>query len=244
MSAPALVLIPGLMCDQSVWQAQCAELRGRGIECRIAEHGLADSLQAMAAAVLAAHPGPLAVAGHSMGGRVALELARVAGARLRGVALLDTGYRPLAPGEEGEREVRARMALLEQARAQGVRAMAATWVQGMVHPDRLQDHALIDAILNMFERRSVAHFAAQIRALIGRPDAGPLLPTIHCPTLLLCGEQDRWSTPAQHRAMAQLIPGAALTCVPECGHMAPLEQPVAVNAALRSWFARVETFNS
>lgn len=239
MSPPSLALIPGLMCDHGVWAAQVEMLRARGIEARVAQHGLADSLGEMAHAVLAAHPGPLAVAGHSMGGRVAFEIARQAGTRLRGLALLDTGFKPLAAGEPGERERQGRLGLLEQARTEGIRAMAMSWLRGMVYPERLQDAALIEAIVTMFERRSIAEFAAQIKALLERPDASALLPEITCPTLLLCGEQDQWSPPAQHREMQRLIPGSLLCLVPECGHMSPMERPGAVNAALLSWLERM-----
>jgi pimeloyl-ACP methyl ester carboxylesterase len=243
MSPPVLVLIPGLMCDQEIWAAQCEALSQWNVGFRIVDHGTVDSLADMAARILALEPGPLTVAGHSMGGRVALEIARVAGARLRGLALLDTGFRPLAAGEAGERELAGRMRLLEQARAQGIRAMAASWVQDMVHPNRLQDRTLIEPILDMFERHSLAQFAAQIKALIERPDASTVLPAIRCPTLLLCGEQDQWSNPAQHDEMAQRIAGSHFTCVPHCGHMAPLEQPAAINAALHSWLERVDAFS-
>ena len=240
MSTTSLVLIPGLMCDQGVWSAQIEALRRLGIDCHVAAHGLSDSLAGMAGAVLEAHPGPLAVVGHSMGGRVALEIARLAGARLRGAALLDTGYRPLAAGDAGERETAGRLRLLEQAQAQGIAPMARSWLQGMVHPDRLADRALLDAIVTMFERRNVAEFEVQIRALLGRPDATPVLPRMACPTLLLCGEQDSWAPPAQHREMAQLIPGSLLVTVPNCGHMAPMERPEAVNGALQSWLELVD----
>jgi len=238
MTDAVLVLLPGLMCDGALWAEQTTALRARGLEVRVADHGLADSLAEMARAVLAATPGALAVAGHSMGGRVALEIARQAGARLRALALLDTGYRPLAAGTDGEREIAGRMRLLEQARREGLRAMARTWVQGMVHPERLQDRVLIDAILDMFERASVEKFAAQIQALIHRPDAAAVLPGIRCPTLLLCGEQDVWSPPAQHRELAQLVAGSVLSYLPRCAHMAPMEQPAAVSAALTAWLER------
>jgi pimeloyl-ACP methyl ester carboxylesterase len=240
MSDTRLVLIPGLMCDQGIWSAQIEAFRRLGIDCHVAQHGLSDSLAGMARAVLDAHPGPLAVAGHSMGGRVAFEIARLAGARLRGAALLDTGYRPLAVGEAGERETAGRLLLLEQAQTQGIGPMARSWLQSMVHPDRLADRALVDVIVTMFERRSVAEFEAQIRALLGRPDATAVLPRMACPTLLLCGEQDAWATPAQHREMAQLIPGSLFVSVPDCGHMSPLERPEAVNEALQSWLELVD----
>jgi pimeloyl-ACP methyl ester carboxylesterase len=244
VSAPVLVLIPGLMCDQAVWAAQCEALDQWGIEFRIADHGELDSLAAMAAKVLASQPGPLAVVGHSMGGRVALEIARLDAARLRGMVLLDTGFRQVDDGAAGRREIEGRMRLLEQANSEGVRAMAASWVQGMVHPERLQDRDLIESILDMFERRTPAHFAAQIKALIERPDATAVLPTISCPTLLLCGEQDAWAKPAQHVEMSQRIAGSRYTCVPHCGHMTPMEQPAALNAALRSWLERLDAFSS
>jgi pimeloyl-ACP methyl ester carboxylesterase len=242
MSRPKLVLIPGLMCDQRVWAAQCQALADRGIEFSVADHAQADSLADMARAVLAANPGPLAVVGHSMGGRVALEIARLDAARLCGAALLDTGFRALALTQAGVRERAARLRLLEQARREGLRAMAASWVQDMVHPDRLRDEALIGAILDMFERRSVEQFAAQVRALLQRPDATDVLPQIACPTLLLCGEQDQWAPPAQHREMVQLIPGSRYCGLPQCGHMAPMEQPAAVNAALLSWLESLDGF--
>jgi len=223
------------MCDQGVWLAQIEALRARGLAISVAAHGLSESLPAMAAAILRAHAGPLLLVGHSMGGRVALEVARLAGERLRGTALLDTGFRPLAAAEAGERERQGRLRLLEQARTEGIRAMALSWLRDMVHPSRLEDAALLEAIAGMFERRSVSEFAAQIQALLQRPDATMLLPQIACPTLLLCGEQDQWSPPSQHREMQQLIAGSRLAVVSECGHMSPMEQPAAVNTALLAW---------
>jgi pimeloyl-ACP methyl ester carboxylesterase len=235
MSKMTLVLVPGLMCDQAAWAAQSAALGALVPRLTVADHGRADSLADMARALLAAHAGPLAIAGHSMGGRVALEVARLAADRLCGLALLDTGYRALDPGPAGARELEGRMRLLDQARREGVRAMAANWVRDMLHPARLQDRALIEAILDMFERRDAEHFAAQIKALIERPDATAVLAQVRCPTLLLCGEQDRWSAPPQHREMHSLIAGSRLTIVPDCGHMSLMERPQAVNAALADW---------
>ena len=178
--------------------------------------------------------GPLAVAGHSMGGRVAFELFRLAPDRVARLALLDTGAHPLAPGDAGRAERDGRMALLELARRDGMRAMAREWARGMVHPDRIGS-AVFDAVLDMFERRTPAIFEAQIRALLERPDATPLLAHVACPTLVLCGREDRWAPPEQHERMHLAIAGSRLVVVPQCGHMSTIEQPQAVNAALGRW---------
>jgi pimeloyl-ACP methyl ester carboxylesterase len=79
----------------------------------------------------------------------------------------------------------------------------------------------------------------QIRALLDRPDARPLLPAITCPTLVMVGRQDRWSPLAQHEEIAALIPNATLVVIEDSGHMAPVEQPEAVTRALLAWLGLV-----
>jgi pimeloyl-ACP methyl ester carboxylesterase len=193
----------------------------------------------MAEAIIAQAPPRFAVAGHSMGGRVALEVVRRVPERVVALALLDTGYQPLASGEPGEREVAGRMALVEKARRRGMRAMGWEWLQGMVYPSRLSDALLVNAILDMIARRTPELYAAQTRALIGRPDAAPMLAKIRCPTLVLCGQDDLWSPPHRHEAICDLIPDSSLTVVPYCGHMSTMEQPAAVSQALRTWLEPV-----
>ena len=235
-SAPPLLLIPGLLCDAATWQPQVEALGGVA-DCVIARHGLADSITAMAHQALAAMPpGPFAVAGHSMGGRVALEIMRMAPARVTRLALLDTGYQALADGPPGQAERAQRQALLEMARTQGMRAMGTRWARGMVHADRLAG-PLFEEILQMIERATPEVFAAQIEALLARPDTTALLPAIRVPTLLLCGREDAWSPLARHEAMQALIPGATLAVIEHCGHMSTMEQPEAVSDALTAWLA-------
>jgi len=231
------VLLPGLVCDTAVWQHARDALSER-CPVTIAEYGLLDSLGGMAEKVLAEAPPRFALAGHSMGGRVALEVVRRAPERVAALALLDTGTQPLPAGEAGEREAAGRHELLAVAREQGMAAMATRWVQGMVWKPRLQDHALVDSVIRMFARRSPGMFAAQIRALLARPDATGLLAGIRCPTLVLSGEDDAWAPATRHREMAAQIPGATLALIPECGHMCTLERPEAVTRALLDWQAR------
>jgi len=230
----SLILLPGLMCDAAVWAPQVQQLSELA-DCVVADYGLCDSLVDMAQQVLADAPASrFALAGHSMGGRVALEMMRLAPERVERLALLDTGIHPLSLGEAGEKEKSGRMALVELAQQKGMRAMGLKWLPGMVHPDVLGT-VVFDSVLDMLERSSPDQFAAQIKALLCRPDAAPVLTTISCPALVLTGEQDRWSPPAQHAAMAGAISGARLSIIEHCGHMATLEQPLLVGQSMRQW---------
>lgn len=230
-----LLLVPGLMCDATVWQPLLPALQAGGRDCRVVDHGDADRLPQMAQQLLDSAPPRFALAGHSMGARVALEVLRSAPGRVARVALLDTGYLARAAGAPGDEEARKRQALLDVARRDGVRAMAMQWVQGMVHPDRLQDAALLDTIVGMFERKSPDVFERQIRALLQRPDASEVLRAIRVPTLVLCGRQDSWAPVAQHQAMQALVPAAVFEVIEVAGHMAPMERPQAVAGALLRW---------
>jgi len=239
-SRPALLCIPGLLCDEQVWAPQVEALKHIA-DIDAADHGRCDSLRSMAQAALArmaAHP-KFAVAGHSMGGRVALEILRLAPERVSRLALLDTGFEGLPVGEPGQQEIAKRRALLDLARTDGMRAAAMEWARGMVHPRRLQDARLMNAIYAMVERRTVQQFEAQIVALIGRPDAADVLAGIRCPTLVVCGEQDAWSPLAQHVELTSRITGSRLTTIADCGHMSTMEQPDAVANALRAWLTGV-----
>ena len=235
----SLLLVPGLLCDDAVWASQ-AEALADIAAVRVANNGDTDSLGALAESIIAHAPPRFALAGHSMGGRIALEVARRVPERLIGLALLDTGYEALAPGEAGKREAEGRHALLALARREGMRAMARTWVQGMVYPPRLTDEELVEPILDMFERRTPDLFAMQIRALLARPDATSVLSTLQCPTLVLCGREDAWAPPSRHDVMAKMIRHSTLEIIPDCGHMAPLERPRAVNQAFRRWLESME----
>jgi len=235
---PTLLLLPGLLCDRAVWAGTCASLEGVA-DTVVPDYGLSRSIEAMAALVLATAPaGRFALAGHSMGGRVALEVVRQAPGRVERLALLDTGYQPLPEGEAADRERNQRYRLLDTARREGMRAMGEAWAAGMVHPARLENRLpgeVFEQILAMIERSSPEIFEAQIEALLARPDATPLLDQIRCPTLVLCGRQDAWSPLDRHVQMADRIPHARLAVVEESGHMAPMERPSEVSHQLALW---------
>jgi len=233
-SREALVLLPGFLCDQAVWQQQIDSLSDIA-DCTCADYGLLDSLPAMAESVLRTAPPQFSVAGHSMGGRIAFEVYRLAPQRVRRIAIFNSGAVPRATGAAGQDEERNRRRLLEMARSAGMRAMALEWIKGMIAPARLSDTALIEQIVGMFERKTPELFEAQMKALLARPDATPVLRQICCPALFLSGREDGWSTASTHQQMAAAVPDSQVVIVPDCGHMSMLEQPAAVSQALRDW---------
>ena len=232
----SVFFLPGLLCDGAVWEQQAQGISDLALSTCV-EWDLEDSLPAMAETVLRGAPERFSVAGHSMGGRVALEVYRVAPQRVARIALLDTGFQARPRDASGEEEERGRLVLLSLARSDGMRAMARQWLPPMIHPARLADAALVDGIVDMFARKTPQIFERQIRALLARPDAADVLEQIRCPALLLTGQEDLWSPPARHAEMAARIPGNKLVVVPDCGHMSTLERPDAVTDALRAWLA-------
>jgi pimeloyl-ACP methyl ester carboxylesterase len=238
--AESVVLVPGLMCDVTVWRQQILALSDRHAV-QVAGHGLSTTLGAMAERILDEAPPRFLLAGHSMGGRVALEVLARAPQRVAALALLDTGYEALAAGEAGERERQGRFRLLDIARRDGMLTMAREWARGMVHPARLHDAVLMGAIHSMIADAGIEQFEAQISALLARPDRTALLKEVQVPTLVLCGMEDQWSPFTRHEAMARLIPGSELVGVPESGHMSTMEQPAAVSAALQRWAGAAAT---
>jgi pimeloyl-ACP methyl ester carboxylesterase len=235
MTHPHLILVPGLMCNETSWDPILPALSAQAT-CQVVSHGEADSLTQMAQQILDNAPAQFDLAGHSMGGRVALEVVRMAPERVRRLALLGTGYRAKEAGEAGEKEAQGRQVLLDLAQNDSIRAMALAWVQNMVAPARLADAALIEAIVQMFERKSVDIFQRQIKALLTRPDATEVLRQVRVPTLVMAGEFDAWASPQQHQDIADLIATTpAMHMVVGSGHMMMMEKPDAVAALFLNW---------
>ncbi|MDB5642807.1 MAG: alpha/beta hydrolase, partial [Hyphomicrobiales bacterium] len=187
-----------------------------------------DSINAMARRVLETAPGDFVMAGFSMGGRVALEVMRIAPERVTGLAIFDTGVHPRSPGEEVKRQ-----AVIDLAHTQGMEALAAKWLPPMLLPATVANEKLFAELTAMVLRATPEIHEKQILALLHRPDAEPVLRTIRCPTIVLCGRQDQWSPPEQHEPIAAAIPGAKLVIAENCGHFLPVEAPQVLNAALR-----------
>jgi pimeloyl-ACP methyl ester carboxylesterase len=230
---PALLLLSGLLSDETVWAEVAARLADDAAV-RIVCFPSLDSLASMAQHALRDAPARFAVAGHSMGGRVALELWRHHADRISGLALLNTGVHPCL-----EHEPASRGRLVQLGAERGMAAVAAEWLPPMLGASSATRQRVLPSLTAMVAGQTAASFAAQTTAMLNRPDPRPLLPSILVPTLLLSATGDGWSPLAQHADMQRLIPQATLVAVEDAGHMAPAEQPAAVAQALRSWLARL-----
>jgi pimeloyl-ACP methyl ester carboxylesterase len=105
----------------------------------------------------------------------------------------------------------------------------------LIHPDRLGETDLVRTITDMADAVGRDGFLRQETAILARPDGRADLARIVVPTLILCGRQDLLTPLELHEEMAALIPNARPAVVEHCGHMTTLEQPDAVNAAMREW---------
>ena len=224
-----IILIPGLMNDGWVWRHQIGALSRIG-PVTVARNDGCGSLAEMAERILAGSQGPLAVIGHSMGGRVALEAVALAPERVVRLGLLDTGA-----GGASESERAGRMRLVDIARREGMTAVAREWLPPMLAPANRENEGLVTGITEMLERCTPEDFALQQQALMERPDRTMLLPAIPCPALVVTGSEDAWAPPAQHRAMADALPRGRAHVIEGSGHMLPVEAPEALTALVFEW---------
>ncbi|MEL1251431.1 alpha/beta fold hydrolase [Aurantiacibacter gilvus] len=228
-----LLFLPGLICDARVYAPQKSAFPEALV---VDGYGMADSLAEMARIALAeadaAGAGQLDVFGHSMGGRVAMEVVRLAPHRVRRLALVSTGIHPVGPNEPAKRAE-----LQQVGYDHGFEALVDTWLPPMV-ADANRDTPIYAEMREMCLSQDQATFDAQIKALLGRPPFDDLLAGLTCPALVMTGELDAWAPPKQHEAIAAKIAGAELVVVPGAGHMITVEAPQAVNDAISDWLAR------
>jgi pimeloyl-ACP methyl ester carboxylesterase len=227
-----LVLVPGLACTEDLFADQVTTLRG-DLAISVADHTRHDTVSGIARAVLAAAPDRFAPCGLSMGGYIAFEVMRQAPDRVERLALLDTSPLPDTP-EQGERRLR----LISMAQSDDFESVRCTLWPLFVHPARHDDVALKRTVFKMMDDTGPETFIRQQKAIISRSDSRPSLGMIHCPTLVLVGNEDALTPVSVALTIADGIAGSKLEIVQDCGHLSTMERPDAVTEALRAWIAR------
>lgn len=232
---PNLLFLPGLLEDAAAFQALVEGL-GPRVTPRVADLTRSDSIAALARDALAQSPAErFSLAGHSMGGYVALEVMRQAPERVERLALLCTNARPdTAESSENRRRL---IALSER----DFPAVVATLMQKQLTPAHMADMDITGTIESMALAIGKEAFARQQQANIGRIDSRPSLKDIACPTIVIAGRDDQIMPLELMKELADGIAGSRLTVIEDCGHMATIEQPARVLEALVGWLERKTT---
>jgi pimeloyl-ACP methyl ester carboxylesterase len=236
-----LLLLPGTLCDERVWapvQDAWASATGGGRrDIRTAALGGRRSAAAMASALLESMPERCAIAGFSLGGIVALEMAAQAPERVLGLALVASNARPDPP-----ENVASRRAAVHRARSTGIEAHVRDELLcryfGSAHA---QDLALHDLVCRMAVDTGIDAYLAQSEMASNRADSRPRLRAIGGPTLVVGGDEDGINPPDRQEEMARALPCAEWHQVKHAGHFIPLEAPVELAELMALWLHRVDT---
>lgn len=235
-----IVLLHGFPFDHAMWAAQSQALAAAG------HRVLAPDLRGMGKGPLAKEPGSMAayagdvlrladraglrrfaLAGFSLGGYVAFEVARRAPDRIAGLALVDTKMEP-----DTDEARKGRYATMEKVRERGAQVLVDAMLPKMLTPAAPPE--MVESARGWMLRTPVEGAAQALEAMAGRPDSTPTLRAFRGPLLVVVGEQDALTPPEASRAMAAANPGARLVVVPGA-HLTPVESADAVTEAMLAW---------
>jgi len=233
-----ILMLPGLMNDARVW-GNIRDALGARRHLVVAPTHTADTISELAASALVLMPpGRFAVAGFSLGGYVAMEVARQAQSRISGIALISTGAR--ADSEEATQNRKLMVAALGSGDASFAH-IASGFLPRLVHASRVHDRELLELLRAMATEVGSEGFVRQQKASMNRSDSRDMLRRLNCPALVLCGREDQITPPELSEEMAALLSGnVTQVLVPECGHMSTLEQPGVVVDAFLRWIEQVD----
>ena len=229
-----LLLLPGMMCDERLFTPQIEAFQSER-PVTVADITGSDSMAELARQVLAETPWPrFALGGLSMGGILAMEMVRQAPERIAGLALMDTN--PWAEPEEVREKREPQMQAVRDGHLLEV-------MRDQMAPKYCADHetecAQLDVVLAMAEHLGPDVFLRQSIALRDRPGQTETLKGVTVPALALVGEDDQLCPLDRHEAIATLMPDCELVVLPHVGHLATLQAPDAVNAALKHWLEKL-----
>jgi pimeloyl-ACP methyl ester carboxylesterase len=243
-TGPVLLLVHGFPLDHSMWTHQieglspvcrviAPDLRGFGSSGGAGEEltmsRLADDLAELLQALHIDRP--VIFCGLSMGGYIAWPFFQRHRARLAALILCDTRAAADSPDV-----ARGRHYLAERVLRDGTHEVSEDMVSKLFADSiRQRSPETVQRTLEVMDRSSPQSVAAALRGMAERADMRELLPRIDCPVLVLCGQYDSITPVAEMEAMAAELPSATWQIVADAGHLAPLENPTAVNQAIRDF---------
>ena len=240
-SGSPLVLVHGFPLDHSMWRGQidglsaqfrviAPDLRGfgqsRSEDEIVTMAQFADDMAAMLDALEITEP--ITFCGLSMGGYIGWQFVKLHRNRVAKLIQCDTKTKADTD------EVRAtRLKAADHVLANGPEALVATMMPKLFADTTIANQPeVVQATREVMLSTAPSAIAAAQRGMAERPDATDEMSKLDVPTLILVGEHDAISPPDEMREIANAIPGAKFVQIDGAGHMAPLEDPPAVNAAI------------
>ena len=169
--------------------------------------------------------------GLSMGGYIAWQFWLRHRSRLEGLVVCDT-----RAGADSAETAKGRRVMAERVRKEGCGFLVETMVPRLFAASPMsRSPEVVDAIQRVIRQADREGVAAALLGMAERPDMTDQLSRVDLPSLVICGESDVISPPSEMRSIALAIPNARYVEIPDAGHLAPLEQPGAVNDAIRDF---------
>lgn len=241
-----ILFVHGFPLDRTMWREQATDLsrdfrcivpdlRGFGqsivTEGKVTMEQFADDLAALLDALSITEP--VVLCGLSMGGYVAWQFVRRHAARLKALILCDTRAAP-----DSTEAAAGRLRLADDVISWGPEVAVKAMLPRLIAPGfKVRESSWIEEVRQVMLATNSHGIAAASRGMAERADARPWLATIEFPTLVLVGEQDVISPPAEMSEIAAALPHAIFRVIPDAGHLAPLENPQPVNEAIRTFLA-------
>ena len=232
-----VVFIPGLLLTKDLYSAQIADLPA-GQTFHVADTTGTDSFEVMAARIAEQTDMDMVVVGLSMGGYVALEVARLYPDRVKGIALLSTNS--MAETEERRKQ---RKELINLSKIGKFKGVTPRLLPRLLSEPAQKDEMLTSRVMQMAADIGQMNFVSQQMAIMERIDQRPNLAQITVPSLVLCGDADLLTPPFQSEETASLLLDVELKILKGIGHLSAMEAPEDVNEALQRLYQRVKANN-
>lgn len=240
-----MLLVHGFPLDHTMWDAQvealaahcrviapdlrgygATELAGAGDPPKLTMRQYADDLAGLLDALEITEP--VVYAGFSMGGYIGWQFLKHHRDKVRGLVLVDT-----RASDDADEARTMRLKMAKHVEEWGAERVAEAMIPKLFAASTLEaERPVVARVREVISATNPLAIAAAQRGMAERPDATPDLAGIDLPTLAIVGAEDQLSPPEEMQRMVDAIPGARLAVIPAAGHMAPVEQPYAVNLVL------------
>lgn len=220
-----IIFVPGFMCDAHLFRPQLEALNSKSLSYSVEVMTEESSFREMAQKILKTAPTNFALVGLSMGGIIALEVTKLAPERVTHLALLNT-----TPHED--RSIQQRKVHIRRVRQGELDTIIRDELKPRYLSPATAKTRLMPLVTQMGKALGLDIFIRQSVALMIRKSKLDQLSDIHCPTLVLTGDDDTLCPPSIHLQMSERLPNSHLEILPNCGHLSTLEAPEAVTKHL------------